>query len=77
MDEPWFRRWLMLGFYPIRWQGWALTALFWAIEYPVFFVWGAAEPAALFSRLCGVAGVVLFFIFFAIVVLKTERSYGR
>jgi hypothetical protein len=77
MREAWFSRAGLLTFWPIRWQGWALIALFWGIEYPVLFVGAATSPETLLSKLCGIAGVLIFFTFFAVVVLKTEGNYGR
>jgi hypothetical protein len=76
MDEPWFRRWFWFSFWPIRWQGVALIALTAALEYPVFLLAESAEPGTPLGWLAGIAGILIIFASLAIVVWKTERSYG-
>jgi hypothetical protein len=44
-DEFWFKRSFVLGYWPIKWQGWATAAMFWiyALGICALFIWLGRE----------------------------------
>lgn len=78
MEEPWFRRDLMIGYVPIRWQGWAvvlaMVTLF--VPFGVMFVL-LADSNPVTGWLCGAVAAIVGIIGHAVVVWKLERRYDR
>ena len=71
-DEPWFRRWFLISFKPITWQGWATTVGFLLIEAPIMLVSTHVEHGSRAWWVLAASGFAIFLLFWAFAMWKTE-----
>ncbi len=71
-DAPWFRRYFGFSFRPIRWQGWALTAAFLAVELPILWLSLRVEAQSLLWWVCAALVVAIFLVFWGVALSRME-----
>jgi hypothetical protein len=77
MNEPWFRCWFWFSFGPIRWQGWAATAIVFGAELPFVLLLPRLARDSLLWWAAGLTAGAIFLCCFALVVWKTDQRFGR
>lgn len=71
-DAPWFRRWFGFSLIPIKWQGWAVTAVFVLVEATLMMLSFRVQDGSLARWLVAASAIALFLGFWAFALSKSE-----